>query len=399
MGIDISTWRLRIGVFSQKFKVGCKFQGFKTSIGRFRLTFRLCTCLLVLLVVCGDVEENPGPPKTQRNESRRQSHMQSALNLSQSAPLGSSSASAVTRHAEPPTGKNTEGVTTRQRTISSYANVVSSPLSSNNESGYRSVNDDIYDVLMTMKSDMNKNNDRIITDLKQVHSKIDTISDTVRELRADNESLRRENSQLKMQISDLQLNVDRLDGNMKRKNLRIQGISGQMREPRSVTEQKAREFLQNNLKCENASTVQIDDIRRVKSSNSSTPTILLTFCNYVDCTTIMQLAKSNLQRDSNVYIQYDYTDRVRRHRKILGERMIEERQHGNYSSVRYDKLIINDGVYKYSDNTQSIVYIGRRQSQDSRRPSVLAEQNEPFINNQSQQAGMDTERSEVDQFS
>jgi argininosuccinate lyase len=68
---------------------------------------------------------------------------------------------------------------------------------------YRSVSDDIYDVLMTMKSDMNKNNDRIITYLKQVHSKIDNISDTVRELRVDDESIRRENSQFKIQISDL----------------------------------------------------------------------------------------------------------------------------------------------------------------------------------------------------
>jgi hypothetical protein len=125
MGIDISTLRLRIGVFSQK----SKFQESKVSFGRFRITFRLCTCLFVPLVVCGDVQENPSLPKTKQNESRRQSHVQPALNLSQSVPLGSSSASAMTWYAEPPTGRNTEVVTTRQRTTSSYAKVVSGPSS------------------------------------------------------------------------------------------------------------------------------------------------------------------------------------------------------------------------------------------------------------------------------
>lgn len=114
---------------------------------------------------------------------------------------------------------------------------------------------------------------------------------------------------------------------MKRKNLRIQGISGLIRETHSVTQQKAREFLEHDLKFDNASTIPFDDVRRIKSSK---PTILLTFSNSGDCNSIMQLAKNNLQRDSNVYVQYDYTDRVRRHRKILGERMISERQQGNY---------------------------------------------------------------------
>ena len=52
--------------------------------------------------------------------------------------------------------------------------------------------------------------------------------------------------------------------------------------------------------------------------------------------------------------------------------MMHERGQGNYSSVRHDKLIINDRVYKYNDSTQSIVYIGKRKSQASRRYSAPA---------------------------
>ena len=200
MGIDISTWRLRIDVFRHSFKSGCKFYGLKISILRFKLTFRVCTCLLALLVVCRDVEENPGPPKNQRSENRRHSQIQSSQNIPHqvSQSTTSSSAMAVTRHVE-----QQAGVTTWQRTISSYTNVVSSPSSSFNDCGYKSANDDIYSILMTMKNDMNKNNDKIISDLNKVNSKMDNISATIQELKADNESLRRENIQLKLQICNI----------------------------------------------------------------------------------------------------------------------------------------------------------------------------------------------------
>ncbi|KAH3832508.1 hypothetical protein DPMN_105798 [Dreissena polymorpha] len=155
------------------------------------------------------------------------------------------------------------------------------------------------------------------------------------------------------------------------KKLRMQGIPGHVHESRIATEQIARQFKGNDLKFDQARIIEIDDARRDKSSNPTKPTILLTFSNSEDISTIMQKAKENLQGNSGVYVQYDYTDRVRRHRKILGERMLIEHQQGNYSSVRHDKLIINDGIYKYSDNAQSIEYIGRRQSYGSRQPTQL----------------------------
>ncbi|KAH3803108.1 hypothetical protein DPMN_156808 [Dreissena polymorpha] len=86
--------------------------------------------------------------------------------------------------------------------------------------------------------------------------------------------------------------------------------------------------------------------------------------------------------------------------KILGDRMLIERQQGNYSSVRHDKLIIKDGNYKYSDNTQYIVYIGRRHSYGSIRPLNSADQNENhrIVDNQSQQSLSDTIEPDVDRI-
>ncbi|KAH3789125.1 hypothetical protein DPMN_167296 [Dreissena polymorpha] len=145
----------------------------------------------------------------------------------------------------------------------------------------------------------------------------------------------------------------------------MQGIPGHIHESRFATEQKARQFLENDIKFDQASTIKIDDASRVKSSNPTKPTILLTLSN----STIMQKAMENLQGNSGVDVQYDYTDRVRRHRKIFGERMLIERQQGNLLERSPRQTHYNDGIYKYSDNTQSIVYIGRRLSYGSRQPT------------------------------
>ena len=43
----------------------------------------------------------------------------------------------------------------------------------------------------------------------------------------------------------------------------------------------------------------------------------------------------------------------------MGERMLTEREKGHYSAVRYDKLFVEDKIYKVDDDTQDIVCVGR----------------------------------------
>ena len=76
---------------------------------------------------------------------------------------------------------------------------------------------------------------------------------------------------------------------------------------------------------------------------------------------IIDRAKTQIPRDSNISVKPDYTDRVVRHRRELGHRMLEERQQNKYAAISYDKLIVNHQVYKYDDVNSSIVCIGRRQ--------------------------------------
>ncbi|KAH3869121.1 hypothetical protein DPMN_032281 [Dreissena polymorpha] len=54
--------------------------------------------------------------------------------------------------------------------------------------------------------------------------------------------------------------------------------------------------------------------------------------------------------------------------------MIAERRAGNFASLRYDKLYINNDIYKYGKNTQSIDRIASRTTTQPRayRGNLLA---------------------------
>ncbi|KAH3869701.1 hypothetical protein DPMN_032871 [Dreissena polymorpha] len=94
----------------------------------------------------------------------------------------------------------------------------------------------------------------------------------------------------------------------------------------------------------------------------------------------MTKVSSELKSDTNpkYSVQQDYTNRVKRHRRILGERMVRERNNGHYTSIRYDKLFVNDTIYRYDDNTDQIVYV-RKRSRPRAFPQQGGEKNAPMM--------------------
>ncbi|KAH3840178.1 hypothetical protein DPMN_113622 [Dreissena polymorpha] len=61
--------------------------------------------------------------------------------------------------------------------------------------------------------------------------------------------------------------------------------------------------------------------------------------------------------------------------------MVQERGKDNYAVIRYDKLIVNDQVYKYNDITQSVVPIGTRRPSTRQRPARGIPRGHPDNNN------------------
>ena len=82
---------------------------------------------------------------------------------------------------------------------------------------------------------------------------------------------------------------------------------------------------------EEADQIDIDRAHRITSNDSNTCTIIARFVRFKDCQSIMTKASNILKSDTNskYSVQQDYTDRVKRHRRILGERMMREHNNGH----------------------------------------------------------------------
>ena len=297
----------------------------------FKLTYRLCVCLLALLCTCGDIELNPGPPrqaKTQQPEARRLSQSYRQPTNDEQRLLQST----TQREAA-------EGVITRQRTISSYATPpqVTPPIASiRSDTHDRQETESLYDFLTATRLDITSQNEHVLSEINKVNSKIDNVFETIHELKADNQALKNENIQLREELYELNSKFDRLDSSMRRKSLKFFGIPGNLNETATETERKTREFVRTCLNYDQSDHVYFDEVRRLKSSDPNKPTVLATFNRQRECTDIMNLAKEKLRNNPNHYVQNDYSERVRKHRKLLGERMIAERRQGNYSTIRFD---------------------------------------------------------------
>jgi len=72
MGITIQKWRCKIGCFNQPNKCKNHLNVIVVHINkRFKHGLRVAICLAAILIVCGDVEQNPGPPKSIADRTRK----------------------------------------------------------------------------------------------------------------------------------------------------------------------------------------------------------------------------------------------------------------------------------------------------------------------------------------
>ena len=117
--------------------------------------------------------------------------------------------------------------------------------------------------------------------------------------------------------------------------------------------------------------VDIERAHRVKSKDAGRCTIIGKFGKFKDRKRVFNAATQVLTQESGYYVKPDFTDRVKRHRRVLGERMVIEWDSGRYAANRYDKLYIEDRVFKYDDVTDSIVDIGKRHT--ARGPRTITE--------------------------
>ena len=110
----------------------------------------------------------------------------------------------------------------------------------------------------------------------------------------------------------------------------------------------------------NADDIAIEKLHRMRHGGSQDKmTISVCFQHVKDKELVLTHARENLSRDSHCSASEDYTARVRKHRYELCKRMVEVRDRNQYLVVRYDKLIIDDRVYKYDEKADDIKFVGK----------------------------------------
>ena len=303
-------------------------KGVKKSIS---FIWRLSTCMAILIILCGDVERNPGPPRQDPARNKKQ-------------PLDTQAYEGLSK-ATTPRHDTLDGVVTRQRTMSSYAFSQPSPSPLHNSgttqnSQSRSTIDfsnysEMFTFLRNMKIDLDKQNERLVTEIGGINTKIDSIFSTISELKQDNDRLSSDNLLLREEVSQMKNKLDQIENQSRRNNLRFNGIDGSINENWDVSERKVRSFLKDTLNFgDEADTFEIDRAHRIKSRDPSKCTIMVRFTRFKDCELILGRANRQLQHNRSHSVQQDFSDKVRKHSHILGERMVQERTNDNYAVIR-----------------------------------------------------------------
>ena len=179
MGIEIQCYRARIGLFIQLDKRKFVMHGLKVSKRMCSNGLRWILFLSIILILGGDIEFNPGPMRGRRGGAK-----------------GNNAGAADTSGGQDMVG---DGMSTRsrQRKFSSFSFSSSQPLPLTNRrysnvvsgSPTRDENRDmsVMDFLKDMRAFIDAQNQRVNRDLSQLNLKVDSISDSILSLRAENE--------------------------------------------------------------------------------------------------------------------------------------------------------------------------------------------------------------------
>ena len=301
MGVDLVTYRGRIGSFNGKWTNMAASWTWEKGCGRTKCSLSLCIAMSLLLICGMDIETNPGPMQT-RLTSFEQKDTRSTKSQEQSSEHGASH-------------RPTEVI--------------------------------LEDILLKLEG-FNGRFDKIEHKLESVASKMENTIEEQTKMKAENKKLTK-------QVKDLEDKVSYLEGQSKRNNLLFHGVPERKDETWEECEVAVRKILEEKLGMEEAwseSDIEIERAHRVgKFTKDKIRPIVVKFANFKHRSLVFK-NKSKLQK-SNYRIQEQFSDKITQERRSfqpLIEKAIGEEKR---FYVRYNKLIVDDVVYMfdYESNT------------------------------------------------
>ncbi|KAM3967608.1 uncharacterized protein ACR2FA_011162 [Aphomia sociella] len=149
-----------------------------------------------------------------------------------------------------------------------------------------------------------------------------------------------ENKILKTNIQALEKRIEYLERDRKRNNIVIFGLA-----EKEKTHDELLELINNNAKTALNISIQKNEVNNVyrigskKKDNEKPRPVLVCFTNAWKRDEIIR----NKKKFDNIYVTEDFTKKVLETRKLLQDKLKEERSNGNIAYLKYDKLIVKQG--------------------------------------------------------
>lgn len=296
MGVDVSTYRARIGSFvSCREHTGYHRARFNGASNLLRIVSpRPCillvsTCLSLLLLCAGDVEANPGPKVDDVLALMNELH-----------------------------GETTATLTGIKQDIAS-------------------INTKIHEIEKDLKK------------MSQIESKCEDVGDSVREVKSSI-------SKVNEELFDV---VDDMNNRMRRNNLIVKGLPETDKEGYEETEKIVQEFFSVHLKVQAGDIERAHRVGK-RRPDFDRPIIIkfLNFKSKTEV--LRNAPKLKNLASPKVWIDEDFSPKVQMARKKLRDFAKHNRQGSERFSLRFNCLYIWDRVFRYSFVSDSVVEVTTR---------------------------------------
>lgn len=304
--ISLEQWRAVIGCFRPT-KSGSRHN----IVSNFKPT-RTITLLIVVsltLMLCGDVELNPGPP--------RKANRQTTLSVNGS--------------------------------INGSINEPTTPSPSTPSQPYPTNLD-----IMTAIGQLTKKMDNLAGSFEDLNAKVCSLTEENRVLREWLTEVKKENkvqsdkiAELRLKLDHVQQKLDDQEAHSRRNNLLLHGLHQQAHETWEDTELNFRKFVSEKLGL-NGDEMKIDRAHRLHTTAKTSP-IIVRFSDYKDREKILK-ARGKL-KNTEYSIREDFTLKVRNIRKRLSPFVDKYRQEGKRATIVYDHMIVDGRRYDLDHTT------------------------------------------------
>lgn len=298
MGIDVVTYRIRIGAFSSSRRVKTALAE-RSSAGAALLcvlcpkpSLALSICFALLLLCSGDIEANPGPKIEDVCALLRQ---------------------------------------------------------------FMETNEKEFKATAIILEEIKKDVADIRTRVCAVEKNLPIVPEIGTGVKAVNNSLEEVKMTLSRTNGDLEDMVDDLNNRSRRNNLLIKGLAEVEKEDYEASEKLVKDFCSTHLKI----TLQPGDIERAHRIGQPRPgftrPIIIKFLNFKTKDTILRNAHKLKDVEPKVWLEEDFSPKMQFARKMLRDFAKENKGRDDRYSIRYNKLKLKGHIYYYDTVSARVV--------------------------------------------